>query len=452
MASTWDRKKAAHLYRRAGFGATREELDTAVRLGREGAISRLVDYDEISTSDLEDYLSLLGGDLAGFDELGFDRFDVLQRWWFLRMRYTPRPLEEKMTLFWHNHFATSIDKVEKPQLMYAQNQIFRRLAMGRFGDLLLEVSRDPAMLIWLDNATSVKGAPNENFAREVMELFTMGVGHYGQSDVTAAARAFTGWTIEGDYGERFVFNPDIHDGDVKIFLGTPGGYRGEDIIAILAGRPETAAFIGTKLARFFLGADPSPALVQRLVQVYANTSGAIREIVRNILLSDDFDATSEAPDMVKSPAEFVVGINRALGRTSFHGGDAYAIAGLGMPLFRPPNVGGWKGGRTWIHTGAYLGRMQYAWVDAEYPSPWGEYFRFDAPRFFENRRFSSPDEVIDFIADRLSVVAVSEPLRDSLRGYFALAGEPFVWGPQMLTTFGRGSLYLMLSSPEYQIQ
>src|SRR5262245_647077 len=451
MTSTWDRKKAAHLYRRAGFGATPEELDLAVRLGREGAVSRLVDYDGISTADLEDYLGLIGGDLTGFEEVGFDRFDALQHWWFLRMLYTPRPLEEKMTLFWHNHFATSIDKVEKVPLMYAQNQIFRRLAMGRFGDLLLEVSRDPAMLIWLDNATSVKGAPNENFAREVMELFTMGVGNYTQQDVTEAARAFTGWTIEGDYGERFVFNPNIHDGDPKTFLGSIGALRGEDIIAILAARPQTAAFVGAKLARFFLGGDPSPALVQRLVDVYARNAGAVREIVRNILLSDDIEATSEAPDMIKSPAEFVVGINRALGRTSFEGGDASAIGGLGMQLFRPPNVGGWKGGRTWIHTGAYLSRMQYAWVDGLFPSPWGEYFRFDAPRFFENRQFASPDEVIDFLADRLSLVGVSEPLRESLRGYFALAGE-FVWGSQMLTIFGRGAVYLMLSSPEYQIQ
>ena len=260
MTSTWDRQRAAHLYRRAGFGASPKELDLAVSLGREGTVYRLVDYEKISPAGLDAFLGLYGFDLAGFSDVPFDRFRQLQRWWYLRMLHAPRPLEEKMTLFWHNHFATSIRKVEV-QPMYAQNQIFRALGMGRFGDLLLEVSRDPAMLLWLDNATNVKNAPNENFAREVMELFTMGRGHYTQNDVTEAARALTGWTVDAAHYNSFTFKPEFHDDGVKTFLGNRGFFEPEDIIAILAARPETAAFITAKLARAFLGGDPGPRAV-----------------------------------------------------------------------------------------------------------------------------------------------------------------------------------------------
>src|SRR5262249_19857871 len=229
------------------------------------------------------------------------------------MQYSPRPLQEKMTLFWHGHFATSGEKVTDPKMMYNQNQIFRRLGMGSFGDLLLAVSRDPAMLVWLDGVSNVKGAPNENFAREVMELFTMGVGHYTQEDVTESARAYTGWTIDYANPYQYVFDPGIHDDGLKVFLGRFGHYRGEDIIATLAARPETAAFVTTKLAPFFLGADPSPTLAASLQGVFASTAGNIREVVRTILLSDDFDATADRPDMIKSPVEFIVNAYRQLG-------------------------------------------------------------------------------------------------------------------------------------------
>ncbi len=238
MAPSWDRKRAAHLYRRAGFGGTRRDLDLAVSLGREGAVSHLVDYDGISTADLDAYLDLFGFNLAGYPGgLHDEREYFLSRWWYLRMQHGPRPLQEKMTLFWHNHFATSFVKVEQEQLMYAQNQIFRSLGMGRFGDLLLAVSRDPAMLIYLDNASNVKGSPNENFAREVMELFTMGHGNYTQQDVTEAARAFTGWTIDAANHNQFVFDPDAHDDGFKSFLGQYGLFRGEDIVAVLGRAP-----------------------------------------------------------------------------------------------------------------------------------------------------------------------------------------------------------------------
>ncbi len=452
-AGTWDRLRAAHLYRRAGFGGSPEELDLAVSLGREGAVSRLVDFERISSDGLEAYLSLFGFDPAGFSQVPFDRESELRRWWYLRMQYTPRPLEEKMTLFWHNHFATSVTKVGEPALMYQQNQVFRTLGMGRFADLLLEVSRDPAMLIWLDNASSVKGRPNENFAREVMELFTMGRGNYTQNDVRESARALTGWTVDPSRNYRFYYDPNLHDDGAKTFLGQLGYFKPEDVIAILAARPETVSFITTKLARFFLGGDPSPELEGELKSLFVSTGGEIREIVRAILLSDDFDATADAPDQIKSPAEFIIGLLRAIGAYTDAGAEAGYVGGaMGQTLFRPPNVAGWKGGKGWVYAGAYLFRINYSFGALTSPTPWGSWWRWEPGKFFEDRKFASPDALIDFLFDRLSLIPATDGLRDVLRTFLKQAADPFDWNPTSYDYAGRGALYLVLASPEYQVQ
>jgi uncharacterized protein (DUF1800 family) len=292
--------------------------------------------------------------------------------------------------------------------------------MGSFGDLLLEVSRDPAMLVWLDNQSNFKGSPNENFAREVMELFTMGHGNYTQRDVRESARAFTGWTINYQDHSRFYYDPYAHDDGFKSFLGQQGFFRPEDIIAILAQRPETATFISLKLARFFLGGDPGTALAQGLQDLYVSSAGDIREIVRAILLSDDFDQTADAPDMIKSPIELVVGAYRSLGAES----DAvdymtYSNAMGQMPFF-PPNVAGWKGGRTWIQTQAYINRISFAyslvhqWVRQGDLAAFSN-FRWDIGGFFDGKSFANADELIDYLVDRLDGVAVGHA--EALRGF-----------------------------------
>jgi len=450
VLGSWDRKRAAHLYRRAGFGGSREELDAAVSLGREGAVGYLVDYENVSSQELDAFLGQYGFDLATLGGDKGTRLNNLVRWWFWRMQYTPRPLEEKMTLFWHNHFATSNNKLDEPGFMYGQNQIFRSLGMGSFGDLLLAVSRDPAMLIWLDNVTNVKNRPNENFAREVMELFTMGVGHYSQRDVTEAARAFTGWTLDYETG-KYLFNADVHDDEAKTVLGKRGFFRGEDVIAILASRPETAAYIGAKLARSFLGGNPSPGLSQRLVDVYFSTGGMIRELVRAILLSDDFDQTADSADMVKSPIEIIVGARKSLG--AYDDPNAYAVWPelMGLALFRPPNVGGWKGGRSWITTASLLIRMRIAFSIVTQPSPAGEWFRWDLGRFFADQSFGNADELIDFLSDRFNLVEPSETFRQSLRQWVNHFGA-FTWSLESADRFGRAAIALLMSSPEYQVQ
>jgi len=450
---TWDRARAAHLYRRAAFGGTAEELDLAVSLGREGAVSRLVDYEQISSDGLEAYLSLFGFDPEGFGPAPFDRLAELTRWWYLRMQYTPRPLEEKMTLFWHNHFATSVSKVGEPALMYQQNQIFRSRGTGFFADLLLAVSRDPAMLIWLDNASSVKGRPNENFAREVMELFTMGRGNYTQNDVRESARALTGWTVDPANSYKFVYDPSIHDDGPKTFLGRLGYFKPEDIIEILAARPETASFITSKLARFFIGAEPSPDLAGRLASLFSSTGGTIREIVRTILLSDDFDAAADAPDQIKSPVEFLVGILRAIGAYTDAGYESgYVGSVMGQSLFRPPNVAGWKGGRGWVYAGAYLYRINYVFGLITSPTPWGSYWRWEPGRFFDDKKFTAADELIDFLLDRFNLIPDTDALRGQLLDFVKRVNDPFMWTPQSYDYLGRDLVYLVLSSPEYQVQ
>ncbi len=365
-----------------------------------------------------------------------------------------------MTLFWHNHFATSMNKVFFPELMYAQNQIFRNLGMGRFGDLLLEVSRDPAMLVWLDNEVNVKGSPNENFAREVMELFTMGHGNYTQQDVTESARALTGWTVNRQQQFRFYYDPYNHDDGGKVFLGHYGTFRPEDIIAILGQRPETSVFISLKLARLFLGGDPFPDLAQRLQDLFVSTTGNIREVVREILLSDDFDQTADAPDMIKSPIELVVGAYRSLGAESDAADYQFYSNAMGQMPFFPPNVAGWKGGRTWIQTQAYINRISFAYSLLHQSDRLGdvaafENFRWDIGRFFDGRSFASADELIDYLVDRLGMVsavgyaAAGAARLSSPPTAIPSSGRPILFDYDYL---GRGALYLLMSSPEYQLQ
>jgi uncharacterized protein (DUF1800 family) len=292
-----------------------------------------------------------------------------------------------------------------------------------------------------------------------MELFTMGIGHYTQQDVTEAARALTGWTFTGDRDVdfAFIFDPSIHDDGLKTFLGGAGYYRGEDICTILAARPETAEFMTRKLARFFIGRDPRPGFERQLVHAWFASEGEIRTIVRRILLSDDFDESADEGETIKSPIEFLIGAFRGLGTPDeIANGDLQATTGqivwdnggaLGQFLFVPPNVAGWPGGRAWINTGSYVLRM---FVVARLV--WGDLSdRWDIDRFFGGRSFSTTDALIDFVAERLTMVAPSETSRRALRDYLTSAG-PFAWTAGSPNRWGRGAISLLMSSPEYQLE
>ncbi|MBL8384391.1 MAG: DUF1800 domain-containing protein [Burkholderiales bacterium] len=288
----------------------------------------------------------------------------LRSWWMREMLETPSPLTERMTLFWHNHFVSAQQKVRSAQLMYRQNLLLRQHALGNFGELLHAAAKDPAMLVYLDAATSRRAAPNENFAREVMELFTLGEGRYAERDIREAARAFTGWSVDPETG-RYRWRPLAHDDGVKTVLGRTGAFDGDAVLDILLAEPATARFIVTKLWREFVAPDTShpadAAEIERIAALFRGARYDLRTALRAILTSPRFYAPEHRGALVKSPVDLVVGLVRQLGvRYTDPLPFAMFAAGLGQNLFAPPNVRGWPGGEAWINSSTLLARRQLA--------------------------------------------------------------------------------------------
>jgi uncharacterized protein (DUF1800 family) len=264
-----------------------------------------------------------------------------------------------MTLFWHNHFVSAQPKVRIARLMYRQNVTLREYALGNFGSLLHAIARDPAMVLYLDSVQNRKGAPNENFAREVMELFTLGEGHYGEQDIKEAARAFTGYSLDRETG-TFVFRRFIHDDGVKTVLGKSGHFDGDAVLDLLLAQPATADFIAAKLWREFVSPDPDQAEIARVGKRFRESNYDLKVALGAILTSDAFYAPRNRGVLVKSPVELVVGALRQFGMQPAETLPfAIAAAGMGQNLFSPPNVKGWPGGDVWINTTTLLARKQY---------------------------------------------------------------------------------------------
>jgi hypothetical protein len=354
----WDRARVAHLHRRAGFAAPWWVLERDARDGLDASVERLLEG-EPATAD--------GRPAASFDAL-LDRMarqladsaslTRLQGIWLYRMIFSAHPLRERMTLFWHNHFATSNTKVENAGLMQRQNDLFRSHALGSFPALLAAVGKDPAMLIWLDSRANRKARPNENYAREVMELFTLGRGHYSERDVQEAARAFTGWFVQRD---RFREIAGQHDDGEKTILGRSGRFDGDDIPAILLDQPACATFLCTKLVRHFLTeTDPiPPELVAPLADEFRESGYQARVPLRTILRSALFHDRSMRRRRVKCPVEFAVGTIRALEilrPTVQADALAEACARMGQSLYVPPSVAGWEWGPAWANSTTMLNR------------------------------------------------------------------------------------------------
>ncbi len=362
--------EARHLLVRTGFAPAESEIQLFARLTRQQAVDRVLSNTateahvappawvaeplpprrEIRSMEDEQRRML-------FRELARKGFE-LRGWWYQEMIATPSPLTERMTLFWHNHFVSSLEKVKGAQLLYRQNVLLRQYALGNFGGLLHAIARDPAMVIYLDSASNRKGQPNENFAREVMELFTLGVGHYTEQDIKEAARAFTGWSLDrGSY--EFRFYPFLHDGGVKTVLGRSGNLDGDEVLDVLLAQPATAEFVVTKLWREFVSQQPVPAEVKKLAGVFRTAHYEIKPVLRSLFLSDAFYAKENRASLIKSPVELLVGTVR-----QFHieGLDPrlFALAGrqLGQDILAPPNVKGWPGGDDWINSTTLLGRKQ----------------------------------------------------------------------------------------------
>src|SRR5207253_674947 len=344
-----ERTRVAHLLRRAGFAASPQELDRLTGMGTAAATNALLNYQQTSNQQLE-------ASLPGLDPTvttnGGRQASALQAWWMSRMVGTARPLEEKMTLFWHGLLTSGLDK-SGPGQLFQQNQLFRRMAMGNFDDLLKAVSKDPAMMVYLDTETNRKGKPNENYARELMELFTTGIGHYTEDDVRESARAFTGWTLKGGAQLRFTtqsaFTPRYFDAGQKTFMGKTGNFTGDDIIEMLVPLRATAERLSTRLFTFFAYPNPEPAIVQHLADTFQHSHYNVGAVVREIFTLDAFYSPRAYRALVKSPAELVAAILKSTGADSTAFTPATAGMGpMGQALFYPPNVAGWPGGTSWI--------------------------------------------------------------------------------------------------------
>ena len=361
---------ARHLLNRTGFAASQADIAAFAKLTRAGAADKLLKaVQTVATQNPPAWVNepplppVRLRDMSQEQRQAGQRKNVerafeLREWWFREMLTTPSPLTEKMTLFWHNHFATSQQKVRFTSLMYRQHAMLRRNALGNFGTMLREVARDPAMLIYLDGANSRKEQPNENFGREVMELFTLGEGHYSERDIKEVARAFTGWSVDRDTGQ-FMFRRGIHDYGNKTVLGKTGNFDGEQVIDILLRRPETAQFLTRKLWKEFVSPTPDDAQVARFADGFRDSGYNIAKLMRALLTSDAFYALENRAALIKSPVEFVVGTMKqfeieAPNLRPFVIGSAL----LGQNVFSPPNVKGWPGGEAWINSATLLGRKQ----------------------------------------------------------------------------------------------
>jgi uncharacterized protein (DUF1800 family) len=351
----WDLRRVVHLHRRAGFAATWSELQRDLRDGPGKSIDRLLAGRSRETvpdnfRTVADQLHSRAADPAG-----------LKAWWLYRMLHGPDPLGERLTLVWHNHFATSNDKVNDVAAMRRQNDLFRQHGRGRFGELLGAVVHDPAMLIWLDAQANRKGKPNENLARELMELFTLGVGHYTETDVKESARSLTGWRVKNRVWQERAAD---HDDGEKTILGRKGHWKGDDLVRILLEHPATSRRLAWRLCEWLMGEKVvGAAALDALAAGLRKHNLKVAWAVETILRSRAFFAEANLGNRVLGPVEFLVGVPRALG--CFDPPPSSLVLGewttrLEQDLFYPSNVGGWTGGRDWLTSQAIIGRANFA--------------------------------------------------------------------------------------------
>jgi uncharacterized protein (DUF1800 family) len=444
-----DRARIQHLLRRAGFGYSADELDDYASLGLDGAVERLLHPELVDDSATDAALAPI---LAPFALDGTDQEvqraqgTALYQAWYTRLVLTRRPLLERMTYFWHDHFATSRSKVRQAALLQRQNETLRAGALGSFQDLLLSVARDPAMLIYLDNRSNAKSAPNENYARELMELHTLGHGDgYTEDDIHEAARALTGWRIGPD--GLAVFRRHFHDTGLKTVLGRTGNFDDADVVAILAEDRLTAEYLCDKLVRAFVHPDGDAALAARAVDTYRATHGAIREVMRTILLAPEMYSERAYRSIIKSPTEVIVGAKRALEAAPASRSEAAFARRLGQLLYEPPNPAGWTGGSDWINATTVLTRSNFA---AELTSLRSR-DAADIPALFRAHGVTaSADEVVDWTLDLLHGGDVDPASRSVLVDHLGGSAH-FTFEGAAREGLLQGMVYLALCMPLYHV-
>ena len=427
----------AHLMRRAGFGATRDELDDYVAQGYGATVEELLHPEDPQVMS-DDIIRRLHHSLdEGPQGAGAK--------WMYRMITTRCPLEEKAALFWHSLFATAYSKTNNSGSILNQLEMFRRRSLGSFRDLLVELSRDPAMIFWLDNNDNHAGAVNENYGRELLELFSMGVGNYTEDDVKAAARAFTGWTMGNapymavkankdsfsPYGRiawHFAYRPDDHDDGVKTFLGETGRFNGEDIVEIICKHQSTARFVCMRLFQFF-AADTvdgeGERVVETMVRSYFDSNYEIRSVLRALFSSEYFKSERARFARVKGPVELVVGAIRQAGSYRV---PSLGIEGvvdiaffMGQGIMRPPSVEGWHEGEEWIESGALLERVNFVAKELGDVTLPGVRRIIDRLAT-ENGGVLTPEELVERCLDILGPVEVPEETREVLKSLVARRG------------------------------
>ncbi|MBC8007513.1 MAG: DUF1800 domain-containing protein [Prolixibacteraceae bacterium] len=428
----WNAQRAAHLLERAGFGGTPAEIAQFAAMTPDAAVRRLVyhkdiandlpafDHSGVHDAGLEPFpasrpaatdLARDTGESMGikvkptgnrrlqpvankfFYWLRASRLETnrVAYWWADRMLATHRPLEEKMALFWHDHFATSEEKVRDYRKMLKQNELFRSQGTGNFRELLIGAAQDPAMLASLDAGVNVKGAPNENFAREIMEMFSMGVGNYSETDIREAARAFTGWNfIDLD----FVVSPEKHDDSIKTVFGKQGDFDGVDVIDVILSQPVTSEYISSKIYQYFVRLEVSPELRAQLSDRLRQSNYEIAPLLETIFLSRDFYSTASMATRIKPPVELVISTYKKLGLTEVPGVPDFndVTETLGQKLLYPPTVAGWAYGRSWITPGLLLARGNFVY-DTMFPDI----------NFVPPDRYPLTDYKIGAVNDRLAL-------------------------------------------------
>jgi uncharacterized protein (DUF1800 family) len=449
VSNPWDRKKVGHLLRRAGFGPTAAELDAGVKDGHAATLDRVLagapeSEDFIRTADyMASERSMPPGAPQG----------RLSAWWLNRMLGTAHPLREKLTLFWHNHFATSNAKVQNARYMLGQYHLIQKHALGCFSDLLIAMGTDPAMLVWLDAVTSTKAAPNENYARELMELFSLGIGNYTEADIRQAAKAFTGYEVKASKG---AFNRKQHDDSEKTVFGKKGRYTGEDIAKLCLEKDACPRFIVRKLYAFLVSDTDRPGddLINPLAEQYRESGFDTGKLVATMLRSNEFFSPAAYRAKIKSPVEFAVGTVRALEGAAGALPLAAALEGLGQVLFAPPSVKGWDGGPAWLNAQTLLGRNNLALALTS-----GDDGRFgtrcDPAALLSRHSIAGDEKQVDFLLSLFLQGDAPAATRDKLLGYLTTAKGvkyPAYWSADdVAARRTRALAHLVLTLPEYQL-
>jgi Protein of unknown function (DUF1800) len=439
------------LLRRAGFAAGASDFQRYEKLGWEATLQELL-HPESVEEDLDTLLTHLQGGLLDLQNL-----EDVQTWWLYRMLETRRPLLEKLTLFWHGHFAVANYKVNNPLQMHQHIELLRANALGRFDDLLMGVSKDPAMLVWLDGGVNRRNAPNENYGRELLELYTLGIGNYDEDDVLAAARAFTGWNLRNN---EFFFDENNHDAGDKTFLGQQGPFDGGDILKIVASDPATATRITRKLFTFFAYPNPDPDTLEPLIRTFQDSGNDVRRVVEEILRSDAFYSDHSQFEHLKSPVEYVVGTVRLLGATVRERELVQVLRTLGQEILNPPNVAGWPGGSYWINPSTLLTRFNFAARMSTARGQPGDGGEIKLADLLGTSSISDPSNVVDRVLAMTSGLELSPEGHQALVDYVqsplnypqGFNGQPNAQQRQAATEARlRGSILVALASSDYQV-